>query len=234
MERVCIVCGVTFNPRGPQKCCSPNCMKVNRRTQKKQYAEETREHRLAKAKEYRESNREKIKQGQRDAVSKNKDHYKKYKSKWYRENKDRISTIASEKYKETFSPKVKECCVCGVEFNCRDRRGTARTCSDICSKKIRNDWIRKNCGYNPDWERSRFCVTCGTFFIASNASQVNCGDQCLKESINSRKRNYYYKEPHKHVKDELKQQLGFTPPPELVEEATSLRLLRRAIKKAGE
>ena len=47
-----------------------------------------------------------------------------------------------------------------------------------------------------------------------------------------RKRRYREYHPEASVREYLRKQLDSTPPPELVEEATALRLLRRAIKQS--
>lgn len=54
------------------------------------------------------------------------------------------------------------------------------------------------------------------------------------EKEREKKKRYRENHPESKVREYLKSQLGFTPPPDLVEEATALRLLNRVLKKAGD
>lgn len=175
MIRVCAWCGGEFNPRGPQKNCSKACMEKSSKSNRAEYREKNRAHKLKVDAEYRRNNREKIKSGQKRAVEANKEHYAKYKREWYLLNKDRTSATAKEKRRETFVAKVKICIICGCEYNTVDRRGSAKTCSNECG-----------------------------------------------EELNLPRRVYY----------DIKKTMGLEPPPDLVEEATALRLLNRALREA--
>jgi hypothetical protein len=148
-------------------------MRASRLSQKKQYSERTREHRLNIAKVYREENKTRLREIQKKSVEKNKDHYREYKRQWYLDNKDRMSRASKKRYDERFSPKVKQCVVCGNDFDCKSRRGAAKTCSDECG-----------------------------------------------ETLMLPKRVFY----------DIKKDWGITPPADLVEEATALRLLNRALR----
>lgn len=127
--RQCANCGKEFNPRGPQKNCSKECM-IN--------------------------------------------YSKDYKSKWHNKNRERGLKERRANYYKKFTPIVKVCSICGSDFNMRDRRGLAVTCSKEC----------------------------GELFSLP-----------------------------KQIRFEVKRQLGTEPPAVLVEEATALRLLNRALRE---
>ena len=167
------------------------------------------------------------------------------------------------KYRMNNKKELKEnkCCVCDVVFY---SKLTSKACSQECRNEIKRRQARKFREDFPDIVRYREkkyredrytpciknCVICGVDFKADRGAKT-CSDNCShilrlntqrtnnkgkKKNIDQRSRQLvdYYNNTDRHVRNQLKQQLGFTPPPDLVEEATALRLLRRATKKAGE
>jgi predicted nucleic acid-binding Zn ribbon protein len=229
--RECANCGKEFNPRGPQQNCSKECMRTSRLNQKKEHAEKNRDQRLARGKKYREENKDKLKQIQKKSVEKNKDHYRKYKRKWYEENYERLSDAQRKKYHESFVPVVRNCDICGTEFSMKDRRGQSKTCSDECSYALFKKRTIEKYGWEPGKDRSKSCVICGSLFLFDAPNQDTCSKKCRKTLINKRKRDWYYENLESHIRTEIKLQLGTEPPPDLVEEATALRLLNRALRE---
>jgi predicted nucleic acid-binding Zn ribbon protein len=66
----------------------------------------------------------------------------------------------------------------------------------------------------------RDCVICGLSFDRTAPSQKTCSKKCSSAL-----------EARKMVRVELEKQFGFSPPPDLVEEAFALRMLNRALKE---
>ena len=150
---------------------------------------------------------------------------------------------------------VRECVVCGALFR---KWANQKYCSDDCFYYMKNKKRREE--YKACL-KVLACEECGTHFNP-RGPQVTCSRKCAKLRNRRRSKDHYrenseeYKyrsswknlsqdrrdraimwnknNPQAMVKSHLKKQLGFTPPPDLVEEATALRVLNRAIRKAGE
>lgn len=146
-----------------------------------------------------------------------------------------------------------ECFVCGIAFI--KRRKNATCCSPECAKRkevLRELERRKEKRLtDPEW-RSREREANKAIRDKNKESERNrmrkwrsLNPEKLKvqrdmyknrhpQKIKDRKKRYRDTHPEQQVASYLKHQLGFTPPLELIEEATALRLLRRSIKNAGE
>lgn len=156
---------------------------------------------------------------------------------------------------------IRECVVCGAEF---DARGPKKTCSKHCAHEL--DRVRKEkwhqvkqklllsdkpcayCGVKGNLKpKHRFCskschdahranrvrragdakcVECGSEFTQNKADRTTCSTKCLRK----RRARRCFENPAGAIKHELKRQLGTEPPADLVEEATALRLLNRALR----
>lgn len=142
------------------------------------------------------------------------------------------------------------CAICGSRFTSRDSR--ANVCSQICKKIRQKNTLRAWRSKNKDMKLSK-CEWCGCDFVVTRTRKITCSDNCEDSNAREKKslsdryykrrnrdkisgyhRGRYHNDLRYFVAIQMKKQLGFTPPPDLVEEATALRLLNRAIRKAGE
>lgn len=180
MEKVCVVCGVVFNPRGAAKCCSKDCMgkNENNRKAKRRPAE------YKKRKEKRKENRE-----------------------------------------------IKECKTCLNTFEVNT--GGKVFCSADCSKAFHAPLSRiRSARYRLDNPEKVKLAKAKCFKSKQKEYQSRNRQWALenREAIKKYGLKWYYENPECGVKNSLKRQLGFTPPDDLVEEATALRLLRRELR----
>jgi predicted nucleic acid-binding Zn ribbon protein len=147
------------------------------------------------------------------------------------------------------------CVVCGASFE--TGHNVKKTCSANCSK----EWVRikKRQNRKPAAKLEKTCEVCGSKFIpTTNNNQVICSGRCEKkrralkakiyrsknpkywreyyeknkDKVEAQKTQYRKDNPKPKVRSSIKAQLGFEPPDDLVEEATLLRLINRAIKNA--
>lgn len=149
--------------------------------------------------------------------------------------------------------KVISCCICGVAFSTKHH--AKKTCGDSCSYRNRlnvgnarnRDRYKNDASFRDHvLRRERESYAESPERKRGNAKKWSSENKerrrelsetwrhSNKSLVAQRSRARNYKDPKLNVKEYLSKSLGFTPPPELVEEATALRLLRRAIKKAGE
>lgn len=171
-EKICVMCGVTFRPRGPQKNCSRECS---------------------------------------------------YQS----ENKKRRKIKITER-----------CCViCGGNFEAR--KSSQDTCGKSCYQKIlyqrkkdyikeyKRQWYLNNPNYNLQYKaknKEDLSAKKKSYGLL-NSDKIKYQQKLWRESYRG---NYMKK------RSLLIYELGFEPTEDIIEEATALRLLNRAIKKAGE
>lgn len=235
--RICDFCGEWFDAYGRQKGCSDDCMKELKAIRRK------KEHARIKA------------------------------------DPEKWQAKLAAKRKE----KILDCVICGSSFH---KLGVSKTCSDECSKKLkeatRNQWKKENPEKVSDMKKSyyaknkdkikarnhykpvakveRTCNYCGSSFMGLMSMRY-CNAICKeesekkrraesaafrrlrkpkywdeyyrknKEAVDKQKKEYRMRRPEQKVRNMLREQLGTEPPPDLVEEATALRLLKRALRE---
>ena len=117
------------------------------------------------------------------------------------------------------------CVICGSEFYTKHSR--QKCCSKKCSNDRENSMkVRRRAIAN-----NRKCIVCGCLIPHGLRRKLTCSNHCKKErkSHTSKIRNSNI--PQEGVSIYLKRTLGFTPPPDLVEEYTALRLLKRTLRQ---
>lgn len=158
-------------------------------------------------------------------------------------NKSRCSKACNAVYKSqtqrtrngTKSEYKNHCRNCNSVFISSNRN--SRICSDECRREIKNK-ARPH--------KVKKCIVCNLEFSTKYGSSKTCSEPCSyarlkyirydsKQAKTSRRiyAETYNKSPHgtkSSVKTEFKRQLGTEPPADLVEEATALRLLNRALR----
>lgn len=145
------------------------------------------------------------------------------------------------------------CYVCGVEF--MPERKNAKCCSKECSKRKEalSEFDRRKRKRSSDHEyllnerrlareyrdrnKESEAQRRRNWRLENIDKDRNTRARYRKanpEKEREKKKRQRERRPDIKVKEYLKSTLGFSPPTDLVEEATALRLLNRAIKKAGE
>lgn len=149
----------------------------------------------------------------------------------------------TELYPKNERPNCVGCIVCGSSFSQKTIRHI--TCSKECSNINHNNksLVRHKKNKPP---KVIDCVICGEPFTRGGNHKA-CSEDCRKEMKRIARRaenktdagkarklaqnnRWRLNNPRVDVRHHLKRQLGFTPPDDLVEEATALRLLNRALK----
>jgi predicted nucleic acid-binding Zn ribbon protein len=205
--RECANCGKEFNPRGPQKVCSKNC-RMSLENQK--LAVETlRECKVCGIGFYGKGpaaycSIDCKKENDRIYAKDRRAEKPNYKKEYRQRNKEKLKEMAKEYRLRTYTPKIlhKECAICNSRF--QTVKPEKKTCSKRCS--LLNDKRRM-----VEYDRNRY--------------------QERKIERRDYHREWEENNPDKKIKYYLKSQLGFAPPPDLVEEATALRLLNRALRE---
>ena len=233
----CVICGVGFDAKGSDKTCSKQCsnrVRADRKREEKRREYQDPEKRaILLAKKRKDEvcecvvcSKPFLKRGQSktcskecskrlDRIRENDRRKRKRQNETDAERKNRLEKLKRypTKYRPV-EPKEKECVECGKIFAAK--------------------WARKYCCYECQRENSK-----------SRQRERYANDPKLREESRSRLKRHYYENPEywkeKKKKDNeypvtwvrsaLKEKLGFTPPPDLVEEATALRLLNRALRE---
>lgn len=129
----------------------------------------------------------------------------------------------------------KICTVCGNSYIVfpHNRQACEGYCTDQLQRHKHRERQKRFREENPETYNSRMRI----YYERNKVARQQTGREWRaknKERVRIISSRNYYGNIETAVKHKLKKSLGFMPSPELVEEATALRLLRRAIKKAGE
>lgn len=214
-EKDCAVCGFRFAPkRKNASCCSSDCSK---RKYMLRDLERRKERRISEP-EFLDRERK-----QNAALRfKNKENERARLKLWRLRNPEKLK---EQRKKQIIKPKHRKIATCrGCSCNFERTTNTQRYCTLLCKSDHTETTIEKNV---------KNCCVCHDEFTARSEIHIYCSAKCKAFNKRSKQEGRGYYTLHK-VKNMLKSDLGFTPPPDLVEEATALRLLRRSIKKAGE
>lgn len=119
--------------------------------------------------------------------------------------------VKARAYRKISIKKEKSCTVCGSPFTPR-KSNNEKICSDSCRRKNKAGKAKKHRSLNPHYWKKYY--------------EEN------KEMVDAQKSQYRKENPRPKVRSMLKNQLGVEPPEYLIEDATALRLLKRAINNA--